>query len=425
MKAVDAVRSDGLQGTFNFENELHQVSTETCRVLMETILCQENLSIPEDCKKDGEYDAGKRAKTVRLLSGDIRVKRTCYYNKEKKKGRYPFDDALGLINGSTPALVAKAMRMAAKDPYAEAADTFEVNLRRRMTPDILMTFPAALGGRACEFLASNESPDQRTPECVCVLGDGTGMPMRREELKGVKGKQKDGKAKTREIKVGAMFAMTPNLNPDQKPVRDPDTTSYVATSDRKDAFGNLLRGEYDRRFPVAPAVTLFIGDGAPWIWNIRRVYFPFAVEILDFYHAAEHLESILKMLRYSEKEKKKLFRKWRRWLLAGKITALIDDAENRLGEHKGAAKALAYFRKNKARMKYNEYRVKGWFIGSGVVESACKTVVGARFKQSGMFWSKKGLDALLPFRVAFKSERYEELWKWLIKDTPQLLAKVI
>jgi hypothetical protein len=77
------------------------------------------------------------------------------------------------------------------------------------------------------------------------------------------------------------------------------------------------------------------------------------------------------------------------------------------------------------RMKYHEYRAKGWFIGSGVVESACKTVVGARFKQSGMFWSKKGLDALLPFRVALKSERYEELWQRIIKDTPQLLAKVI
>ena len=150
-----------------------------------------------------------RKRTVKLLSGDIRVMRSCYYNPAAKSCRYPFDEALGLINGSTPALVAKAVRMATKDPYAEAADSFEANIRRRMTPDILMTYPSALGAKASEFLSLDGTPDSRTPECVCVLADGTGLPMRRGELKGVKGRHKDGKAKTREIKVGAIFTTTP------------------------------------------------------------------------------------------------------------------------------------------------------------------------------------------------------------------------
>ena len=387
---------------------------------MQHVLDPVNLPVPGDHAIGGEHYAGRRGRTVRLLSGDIRVERSCYYSRREKTCRYPFDEALGLINGSTPALVAKAVRMAAKDPYAEAADSFEANLRRRMTPDILMTFPAALGAKASEFLSLGGTPDRRTPECACVLGDGTGMPMRRSELRGVKGRCKDGKAKTREIKVGAIFATTPKPGTDEKPARDPDTTTYVATSDRKEAFAEILRAEYDRRFPAAPKVTLFIADGAPWLWGIRRVNFPFAVEVLDFYHAAEHLEGVLKLLRYPEKKSKTLFKKWRRWLLEGKAEKFIAEATTLLGNRKGATKAVAYFRKNKSRMNYNEYRANGWFIGSGVVESACKTVVGARFKQSGMFWSKKGLDALLPFRVALKSGRYDEMWKHLIKDTPQL-----
>jgi hypothetical protein len=421
LKALGEVRSGGLRGTFDLENELHSAAAEACRTVLESVLDPDRIQVAGDHAMAGEHDAGKRERTVKLLSGDIRVMRSCYYDRKAKSCRYPFDEALGLINGSTPALVAKALRMAAKDPYAEAADSFEANIRRRMTPDILITYPSALGAKASEFLSMGGTPDKRTPDCVCVLGDGTGLPMRRGELKGVKGRHKDGKAKTREIKVGAIFTTAPKPGSDERPVRDPDTTTYVATSERKEAFAKILRGEYDRRFPSAPKVTLFIGDGAPWLWGIRRVHFPFAVEILDFYHATEHLEGILKLLSYPEKTSGNLFRKWRRWLREGKVEKLIAEATELLGSRKGAAEAVAYFSNNKSRMKYDEYRAKGWFIGSGVVESACKTVVGARFKQSGMFWSKKGLDSLLPFRVALKSGRYDELWKHLIKDTPQLV----
>jgi len=83
-------------------------------------------------------------------------------------------------------------------------------------------------------------------------------------------------------------------------------------------------------------------------------------------------------------------------------------------------KALRYFTENRTRMKYDEYLANGWFIGSGVVESGCKTVVGKRFKQPGMLWSKKGADALLPFRVAYLSGRYDELWRFIIGKRRQV-----
>ena len=162
-------------------------------------------------------------------------------------------------------------------------------------------------------------------------------------------------------------------------MRDTDSTTYVATIDRKDSFAGRLRREFDRRFVAPPKLTLFIGDGAAWLWSIRRTHFPFAVEILDFYHAAEYLEKILELAGYKGKEKKRLFKKWRKWLKLGKVDEVIRVGDELVGKTKEGKKLVGYFKRNKSRMKYDEYLANGWFFGSGVVESACKTVVGKRF----------------------------------------------
>ena len=392
-----------------------------CRDLLELILSLGAAKVPGNAPSEGEYYAGKRPKTIKTLFGDIRCEgRDYYYSSEKKTGRYLFDDALGLINGSTPALVARALKCAVKDPYAEAASDFESSMARHMSADILMTYPRALEGVAERFMGEALSPDKQTPECACVLGDGSGLPLRRRELKRVKGKGADGRAKTREAKVGAIFTTHPRPDAPDERMRDTDSTTYVATLDRKDSFADQLRQEFDRRFIAPPNLTLFIGDGAPWLWSIRRTHFPFAVEILDFFHATEHLEPILDLAGYKGKEKKHLFKKWRKWLKLGKVEELIRVADELVGTTKEGKKAIGYFRKNKSRMKYNVYLDNGWFIGSGVVESACKTVLGKRFKQSGMIWSKKGLKALLQFRIAYMSGRYEELWQYILGGKRQV-----
>lgn len=388
---------------------------------MEFILSIKGAEIPDNKASKGEYYAGKRPKTIKTLFGDIRCEgRDYYYDSKKKTGRYPFDNALGLINGSTPALVARALKCAVKDPYSEAASDFESSMVRHMSADILMTYPRALVDLAKRFTGEALSPDKQTPECACVLADGTGLPLRRSDLRGVKGKGGDGKAKTREAKVGAIFTTHPNPDAPDERMRDSDSTTYMATIDRKDSFANQLRREFDRRFIAPPKLTLFIGDGAPWLWSIRRTHFPFAVEILDFFHATEHLEPILDLAGYKGKEKKRLFKKWRKWLKLGKVEELIRVADELVGKTRKGKKAIGYFKKNKSRMKYNEYLANGWFIGSGVVESACKTVLGKRFKQSGMIWSKKGLKALLQFRIAYMSGRYEELWRYLLGGKRQV-----
>lgn len=416
-KATDSIVQNGIAGTRDLENSIGEAAVSMCREVLEALLTSASAIVKDVKPAEGERNCGRRALTIHTQFGAVRCEhRDYYYNATQKTGRYPFDDALGLIGSCTPALAERSMRFALKEPYQAASDSIESSCYTSISTDILMRLPRLLKSKTAAFLKCEDSAHEPLPSCVCVMADGTGMPMRRKSLRGVKGK--NGRAKTREVKFGAIF--NASVDADNDPFRLSDTTTYVGTSNRKDDFAKQLRLEFDRRYSRTPPTTLFIADGAPWLWSIRNTHFPFAVEILDYYHATEHLSNVLDHIELKQKEHKRLLRKWKGWLYNGKIEAFIQEAQKRMKPSKTASIAIGYFIKNKHRMKYKEYRDNGWFIGSGVVESGCKSVLGARFKQPGMFWSKKGLDALLPFRIAFKSDRYTELWNHITKDVSQL-----
>jgi len=73
---------------------------------------------------------------------------------------------------------------------------------------------------------------------------------------------------------------------------------------------------------------------------------------------------------------------------------------------------IGYFEKNKDRMRYNEFRRQGLFVGSGVVEAGCRTVIGQRLKQSGMHWTVKGANSIIALRCCFLSNRWEDFWEY-------------
>lgn len=154
--------------------------------------------------------------------------------------------------------------------------------------------------------------------------------------------------------------------------------------------------------------------------NIRTNWLPFATGIIDFHHAVEHLQPLLEACGFVDKEKEEQHKKWRNMLLYGKVEQIIKEAKDKAQNSKECKKALSYFIKGKEFMSYDLYRAKGWFIGSGVIEAACKNVVAERFCKSGMFWSRGGLDAMLPLRAVVKSQRYVKLWDYALKEKRQI-----
>ena len=193
-------------------------------------------------------------------------------------------------------------------------------------------------------------------------------------------------------------------------------TTYLADIVTAQEFGSRLRAEALRRGIAKAKVIVFLADGAAWVWKLAAINFPTAVCILDYYHACEHLTLLTQAL-YGEGSAlaKKRYRQWRKALLKDGVAQVIAqskaDLPARPQTRKLAKKQIAYFERNRVRMSYQTFRQAGYFIGSGVVEAGCKTVVGQRLKHSGMLWGRKGASDLLAVRCALLSSWFEGFWK--------------
>ncbi len=330
------------------------------------------------------------------------------YYLQGQKGFCPADNSLGLEGAYTPALSRMMLRAAAKNSYMEgSADLFEyagVRVCDRQIQRLVQTVAPAIEPWLETVQDSGPVP------MMYISGDGTGVPMRKEELEGRRGKQADGSAKTREVKLGCVFLQT-EVDAEGHPVRKEDSTSYVGSFEEAAEFGLLLRQEARRRGLGRAAKVVFIGDGAAWVWELARVNFPGAIPILDFYHALQHVHELVEALWGRDTpEGQKASRRWKNWLLKDKANRIVSQAKEQLAralDTEQAQSQIGYLENNLERMSYGTFRKAGYFIGSGVVEAGCKTVVGKRMKCSGMFWSEEGGQGILDLRCAFLSNRLD------------------
>jgi hypothetical protein len=254
-----------------------------------------------------------------------------------------------------------------------------------------------------------------------VEADGTGVPMRAEELEGRVGKQEDGSAKTREVKLGAVFTQT-RTDEEGQPVRDYQSTTYVGSFEPAADFGGRLRQEARRRGLGRAGKVVFLGDGAAWIWEVARVNFPLAILILDLYHALEHLHALCEGLYGPGPWAKRMEQTWEEWLRHDQVEEVIAAATRRLESlgpqaDDALARQIAYFANHKDKMRYQTYREQGLFYGSGVVEGGCRAVIGQRLKESGMFWSLTGASNVTVLRCALMGNRWDECWNHLHHST--------
>jgi len=364
-----------------------------------------------------EENYGQRPKAVLLSLGWITLRRSYYYSASRGEGRFPLDAALGLVDSYSPEVVRWASRAAALAGSYHAASQdlltyagLEIDARQ-IQRLVRQVAPAMNRWRAAQGPVFNPAAG----DIMCVGTDGTGAPMRRCEVRGRKGKN-GGRARTREVKVGTVFTHRKPDKPEERPERDYASTTYLAAIVSADQFGPLLRAEAIRRGMAKAKVVVFLGDGAVWVWKLARLNFPDAVCILDYYHACEHL-NLLSVALYGEGSTlaKRRYRQWRKALLKDKIAQVLAQAKTDLPTkaqaRKLVQKQIAYFERNRSKMLYQTFREAGYFIGSGVVEAGCKTVVGQRLKQSGMLWSRKGASHLLAVRCALLSGWFEDFWK--------------
>jgi hypothetical protein len=248
-----------------------------------------------------------------------------------------------------------------------------------------------------------------------VSFDGTGVPVIKRETEGRRGKSVTGEAHTREVKLGCVFTQTA-VDEQGRPVRDEAATTYVGAIETAPEFGWRIYGEAERRGLRHAAQLIIIGDGAPWVWGLAAEHFPGAIEIVDLYHARAHLTDLSKLVYGVASAKAK---EWSTARLAqldeGEVESLLVSLRRlrptAAKTQEAVRQAIGYFNGNRERMRYAKFRHQGLFVGSGVIEAGCKTIVGYRLKQSGMRWSLRGANAIIALRCAQLSGRWEEFWE--------------
>ena len=381
---------------------------------------QQGSQQPCDCGGVARY-AGRRPKTFTTALGEMELERAWYHCQRCHTGFSPRDRALALEGTSlSPAALRMTGLAAARVSFAETTALLRELAGLDIEPKRVERQAEALGREIAADERQVIEPEPAQTQTLYLGLDGTGVPMRKAETQGRQGKQPDGSAKTREAKIVAVWSADTTAL-DGAPVRDPDSVSYnaaiesVASRDTDTVpspFALRAVREAQRRcFDRVPRQVV-LGDGAPWIWNWADEHLPAAIQIVDVFHAKQHLFDVAKAIYGAATDLALTWGKQRRDELD---QGRFDDLLAALNVHSqtcdDARKCFDYFTRNRQRMRYPAFRTIGLCVSTGVVEAACKNIAGTRLKRGGMHWSLHGANAILALRCAFLSNRFNDFWE--------------
>ena len=373
---------------------------------------------PCSCGKGARY-AGRRDKTFETVLGQLALGRAYYHCAACERGFCPRDRQLGLEGTSlSPGVTRMAGLVGSTMSFLEGDELLLELAGISLGAKMVERTAESLGQEIAVREKEDADPEMDRPVAPTMyMGiDGTGVPMRPSEVAGRAGKQEDGSARTREVKLCVVWTAE-GRNEDGIPTRDPGSMTYSAaiesaassdTHEYSSEFGQrAYREGCRRRFDQAPR-RVVLGDGAAWIWNLADEQFPGAIQILDRFHAKQHLSDAAKEIWGSQTAN------YYHWLDrreseldAGNITTLVERLQVHADHCDEANKCANYFVNHSNKMRYAEFHAAALCTSSGIVESSCKNVIGARLKRSGMHWSVRGADAIIALRCAKLSGRLD------------------
>lgn len=400
-------------------NEAEQLAMEMGRKLSQAMLSAMVEQIDEkktyqgtriecECGRDARF-VDYRARWVRTLCGDIRVLRAYYHCRECHRGISPWDADQGLTERIwSPGVKSLVAEMCARLTYSEAASLLGRVLGFGIEESSQQEIVIGIG----KELRAEESA--RIEGCI----DGEDIIVTRERPSRLYVSMDAAKAHTggswHDIKTGVVFEGKRPQEGSERKTDEMGKPRYVAAQETSEEFGRRLYVRAQLCGLERAKMVVVIGDGAEWIWNEAKMHFPRSIQILDYYHACEHIYNLATVLYGESNANGKRWAKTHcdRLKTAGpqRLLKALKRRKPKIEEQKEALRlAIGYFRTHRRRMNYPKYLAKGIMIGSGPVEAACKVVVGQRLKQAGMRWSEGGADAILAVRTAVLSNETERI----------------
>ena len=379
--------------------------------------------LPCPCGHHAQYRE-QRSKPVLTVVGPVQVWRPYYLCPDCHQGQFPADVELDIENTEfSPGVRRMHALVGQQAPFDHGREQMKVLAGLEVTTKSVERIAEAIG----EDIAQREREQIQKAiqlELPVIVGkpipvlyvemDGTGVPVVKKETVNRQGKTDGQPAHTREVKLGCVFTQT-KYDKEGFPIRDPDSTTYTGAIETAEEFGKRIYLEASQRGSSSAVKKVVIGDGAEWIRNLADLHFPAAIQIVDLYHARQHLWELARKLHPNDAGKQKAWmKKHQRLLDKGKIEKLVltlraINATNPEVIDKIRIEA-GYFERNAERMRYPKFRRQHLFVGSGVIEAGCKTVIGSRLKQSGMFWTVRGANAIVALRCCQLNGQFEDYW---------------
>lgn len=364
------------------------------------------------CRESAKFQRWQGKVVVSAL-GTFRLERAYYYCRHCGQGHCPWEAILGLTSQDlTPGASELVSLLGVVSPFAEVSSKLLPKLAGlRLCESTAERTTEATGQRLSAALASGATwgpsrawdwtPDARAQTCAYVSVDATGVGQQ-----GPRGAKAEGKM----VYVSMIF----NAQAD-----GPSQARYLAGLYDLDELGGQLRRQGAQVGMDRAQQWIALTDGGAGLEEFMQQHFPRAECILDFFHAAEHLNDLAKAWHpHDEEQARERGRHWCHHLKHEGGQALLTRLEGLdLRGRSPAAREVhrqvtQYVRNNVHRMDYPRYRANGWLIGSGHVEAACKTIVGQRLKGTGMRWSAHGAHAVASLRALFKSDsgQWDAFW---------------
>ena len=366
------------------------------------------------------------------MIGTVRCQRAYYYCGRCGQGLFPWDEKVGLTARSfTPAaeqLVSLAGLLS--DSFAEAAERVLPEMAGlRLAETTVQRTTESVGERIAEQRRSGRTFGFHRPWEWYKDVQGRTCAYLSLDLTGVRQQAQDGgKAEGRMPYVAMVYNPVPELPKDcpyQPPAKAAMQARYLSGLYDLDELGLQLRKQAGQVGMEQAEVWIGLSDGGNGLEEFVRRHFPRdPVLILDFWHAADHLTELVKMLHPEDEDKRKeLVGLWCHTMKHEGGRRIVEvlrayPLPPKKAVNEKHAEVVNYLENNSHRMDYPAYVANGWMIGSGAVESACKTVVGQRLKQAGMRWREYGTDSMCQLRALYKSEasQWQAFWQRRINE---------
>lgn len=401
----------------------HAGATALTELLQFAAPTADRRNIPCGCGHQAHYQE-LRSKPILTAVGEVHVSRPYYLCPHCHRGQFPADVDLDIDNTESSPGVRRMLALVGQEaPFERGRQQMKLLANLEVTTKAVERTAEAIGA---DIAAGEQQEIHRAVQLdlPIIIGhpvpilyiemDGTGVPVVKKETIGRQGKSDGQPAHTREVKLGCVFTQT-QWDKDGYAIRDPGSTTYVGAIETAEEFGKRIYVEAWKRGWSRAQKKVVLGDGAEWIWNLAQQHFPGAIQIVDLFHARQHLWELARKLHPNEQAKQKEWMRVHQDLLDnGKMKKLTVALRSIRTDNLELAEKLRteadYFHRNARRMRYPKFRRQHLFVGSGVIEAGCKTVV-SRLKQSGMFWTIRGANAILALRCCWFNNRFEGYWE--------------